>query len=430
MGTLKPVSIGDAACASGCALKSPAGPDYCLALARSFFDFERMKCLCAFLPPVVGLALLICAPARAEQHRATRLGSPSTRFAPPLATPEDLRSRFRDEKLKPDIASILRQWGWTGDLDDLHRAALTAEIADVKIPVGTIMPFMSSREGGRPICLRNVIWAGKEPAPAYAFHFVSNERRYRCVTPKACSNFFLEDLGLEPKPALALDCAAPAEVLVGRPVEVCLNVRNPGTAAEAKTTVALTIPQGATLTRMTEGGSSSEGLVTWEIPNLAVNAAKQLCAVLTTRQTGALSFNSTATGVTAKPAQTSCATKIRGVPAILLDAIDLEDPVEVGHEVTYVINLTNQGSENLTNIRMVCTLPDSQKYVSGTGVTAVQAQDRTITMEPLPTLAPKALVTWRVVVKALKADDARFKLTVSTDQFERPIPEEESTRQY
>jgi uncharacterized repeat protein (TIGR01451 family) len=229
---------------------------------------------------------------------------------------------------------------------------------------------------------------------------------------------------------LALECAAPAEVLVGRPVEVCLTVRNPGTAAEAKATVSLTIPHGATVTRMTEGGSSSEGLVTWEIPNLTVNAAKQFCAVLNTRESGALSFSSTATGVIAKPAQASCATKIRGVSAILLDAVDLEDPVEVGHEVTYVINLTNQGSETLTNIRMVCTLPDSQEYVSGTGVTAVQAQDRTVTMESLPNLAPKALVTWRVVVKALKADDARFKLTVSTDQFERPIPEEESTRQY
>src|SRR5512133_282134 len=92
---------------------------------------------------------------QAESHRATHLGHPATRFAPPLTTPGDLRERFADEKLRPDIASILQQWGWTGDLNDLYKAAAEAEISDVTIPVGSTMPFMSSRESGKPICLRN-----------------------------------------------------------------------------------------------------------------------------------------------------------------------------------------------------------------------------------------------------------------------------------
>ena len=56
---------------------------------------------------VVSWVILFSARAEAQQHRATRLGHPATRFAPPLVTPEDLRARFRDEKLKPDIAEIL-----------------------------------------------------------------------------------------------------------------------------------------------------------------------------------------------------------------------------------------------------------------------------------------------------------------------------------
>ena len=63
------------------------------------------------------------------------------------------------------------------------------------------MPFMSSREAGKAICLRNVTWAGKEPIHAYAFTFASNGRLYRCITPKPCSNFFVVDLGPEPKSA-------------------------------------------------------------------------------------------------------------------------------------------------------------------------------------------------------------------------------------
>jgi hypothetical protein len=79
---------------------------------------------------------------------------------------------------------------------------------------------------------------------------------------------------------------------------------------------------------------------------------------------------------------------------------------------------------------MVCTLPASQEFVSGTGVTTVKAEARTITMEPLPALASKAVASWRVIVKVLEADDARFKVELRSDQFERPIHEDESTRQY
>jgi uncharacterized repeat protein (TIGR01451 family) len=276
-----------------------------------------MKRAVAFLSVVVWAALAGL-PARAEQHTATRLGNPATRFAPPLSTPDDLRALFRNESLKPDIAAILQQWGWRGNLDDLLRAAAAAEIAEAPIPVGSTMPFMSSRENGRPICLRNVTWLGKAPAPAYAFEFVSNKFRYRCVTPKACSNFFLEDLG-KVKPV---------------------------------------------------------------------------------------------------------------IPAILLEVVDLEDPVEVGKPVTYVIKVTNQGTIVGNNIRLVCTLPPCQAFVSGDGATAVQAQGDTVTMESLPTLEPKAAASWRVVCKATQAADARIKVALTSDQVPRPVVHHEATQQY
>jgi hypothetical protein len=98
------------------------------------------------LPLTLACALMVLL-VRAE-HRATRPGNPAFRFAPPVATPDNRRARFRSEKLRPDIAKILRQWGWSGDLADLHAAAQRAEIADTRLPYGTRMPFMSSRENG------------------------------------------------------------------------------------------------------------------------------------------------------------------------------------------------------------------------------------------------------------------------------------------
>ncbi len=378
----------------------------------------------------LGLLLLLGRPARAEQHRATRLGNPATRFAPTLHTPEDLRSRFRDEKLRPDFAEVLRQWGWQGNVADLHRAALTNELTEIKIPVGTVMPFMSSREDGRAICLRNVFWAGTEPISAYAFNFSSNGRRYRCVTPKPCSNFFVEDLGPIPKPELALECSAPEQVLLGRQAQVCLIVRNTGNVAESKVQVNLPLAPGVTLASATEGGAASNGGVTWELAELAPGSSRRLCASFNARQLGALPFNSTATGEGAQPVQSSCSTKVVGIPAILLETADLQDPIAVGNEVTYVIKVTNQGSSAGTRVRLVCTLPASEEFVSATGATPVRVQERSLTMEALPALEPKAVAAWQVVVRALAADDARFKVEVSSDQFEQPIHKDEATQLY
>ncbi len=383
------------------------------------------------LPAIAAsLVLLFLPAATAEQHRATRLGNPATRFAPPVKTAEELRSRFRDPKLKPDFAAVLEQWGWTGRLEDLFHAAETAEIVETAIPIGSTMPFMSSRDKGRPICLRNVLWAGNAPAPAYAFNFTSNGQRYRCVTPKACSNFFLEDLGPEPKPALLLKCDVPTKVPAGRPVEICLTVINTGNASEPATTLTLTLPTGATVSSKTDGAVISEDRLTWEIPDLLPNKGKQVCATLQPAGPGTMAIAATAKGSRAGARESDCATEISGVSAILLETVDLADPIEVGEEVIYDIKVTNQGSVTGTNIRLVCHLPASQEFVSSTGATAAEARDRTITMDTLPVLAPKAVASWRVIVKALHPDDARFKVQLQSDQFEQPISEDESTQLY
>ena len=135
--------------------------------------------------------------ARAE-HRATRLGTPAHRFALPIARPEQLRELLADERMKPDITAILQQVQWPGRVEDFIRASGSSDIKAVKLPYGTRMPFMSSRTNGKPVALIDVVWMGKEPIEAYTFLFSSLGRRYRCVTPKLCSNFFVEDLGPVP----------------------------------------------------------------------------------------------------------------------------------------------------------------------------------------------------------------------------------------
>ena len=388
------------------------------------------KLFTAQLGAAISLVLLVCLPAPAESHRATRLGNPATRFASPLYLPEDLRNLLRSEALRADVEFIARESGYKGDMEDLRSSAGTNQIARLEIPVGTRLPAMSSRENGKAILLRNVLWAGKEPITAFEFYFVSKGRRYRVVAPQACANFWVEDHGKELLPVLALSCDAPNEVLFRRPATVCLTLRNVGNEVESLAAVTLPIPAGAAFASATHGGRVAEERVVWEWRNLAAGASNRFCVVFNAAQPGALSYVATARGARSPEVQSRCETRVSGVPAVLLEVVDLNDPIEVGEEEVYEITVLNQGTAALTNLKLVCRLEEGQKFVSGTGATAVAAQDRTITLEKLPVLAPKEKATWRVAVKTVAPGDVRFATELVCDQFQNSIQETEATQQY
>ncbi|HYN02065.1 MAG TPA: hypothetical protein VE359_06445 [Vicinamibacteria bacterium] len=189
----------------------------------------------AILASALALGVLAVS-AEAQQHKATRLGNPATRFAKPLKKADDLRVLLRSEKMKADVAAILSEAGWKGNHEDLDRAAASAEISAVQIAPGTRIPFMSSRTNKKPHALMDVLWAGKKPIDAFAFEFSSNCQRYRLVTPKACSNFWVEDLGKDttdpkcnvaPPPPPVVSVSGASETCVTQPVEYSVTVKNP-----------------------------------------------------------------------------------------------------------------------------------------------------------------------------------------------------------
>jgi hypothetical protein len=207
-------------------------------------------------------------------------------------------------------------------------------------------------------------------------------------------------------------------------------VENTGDAPDPLVTVTLPIPAGAVFAKPSGEADATARSVTWRITHLAPGTSKQLCADFTAPEPGLLTFASSAIGAAAPLVEAPCTTRVMGIPAILLEVIDVSDPIELGQQETYEITVLNQGSTTLTRVQLVCTLEDSQEFVSGGGATAVEAQDRTVTIAPLRALAPQAAAKWNVVVKALAVGDVRFAVELASDEFQRPIRETEATQQY
>jgi hypothetical protein len=190
--------------------------------------------LAVMLAPALALGVL--GAAEAQQHKATRLGNPATRFAQKLPKKaDDIRVLLRGEKTKADVATVLSEAGWKGSIEDFDRAAAAAEITEVQIAPGTRLPFMASRKNRKAYAMTDVLWAGRKPIDAFAFNMSSNCVTYRVVVPKACGNFWVEETGKDttdpkcapPPPPPVVSVSGASEVCVTQPVEYSITVRNP-----------------------------------------------------------------------------------------------------------------------------------------------------------------------------------------------------------
>ncbi|MFG0315942.1 MAG: CARDB domain-containing protein [Planctomycetota bacterium JB042] len=232
------------------------------------------------------------------------------------------------------------------------------------------------------------------------------------------------------KPALSLTMSCPGLRYNNQNIEFQVAVSNNGNASCEGTVVEATIPAGTSFVSASDGGSGAGNKVQWMVGSVAAGGSKSMSFTVRPNSLGTKTSNATATCACSDPADAMCTTEVKGIPAVLLEVIDVEDPRPVGENETYVIKVTNQGSVEDTNIRIVAELESQMEYVSSSGATTGTHSGGTVTFAPLPSLGAKASAEWRVVVKAVGAGDVRFKVIMNTDELDRPVEETEATNFY
>jgi hypothetical protein len=124
-------------------------------------------------------------------------------------------------------------------------------------------------------------------------------------------------------------------------------------------------------------------------------------------------------------------TRVEGLSAILLEMVDLEDPVEVNGETVYEMRITNTGSKTETDVKLVCTIPgDKEQFKSATGPSPFHVEGNEIVFDALPKLAPRADAIYRVTVKCAAPGIAHFKSRITSAILTEPVTKEEATRIY
>lgn len=231
-------------------------------------------------------------------------------------------------------------------------------------------------------------------------------------------------------PALEIAADCSGRTFIGRNFTHSYTVRNTGNGECNNTSVVVNLPAGTQFVRASTGGVQQGSAVSFDLGNVPAGAQRTVSVTLSASQQGDFSSSASVSCVCAEAATESCTTAVRGIPALLLEVIDVEDPDEVGTTEEYIITVTNQGSAPATGIRIVAQLPAEQEYVADSGATKASVSGRTVSFAPFGPLAPKAKAEWKVTVRCVGEGDVRFAVEMTADQLTRPVNETESTNLY
>jgi hypothetical protein len=90
----------------------------------------------------------------------------------------------------------------------------------------------------------------------------------------------------------------------------------------------------------------------------------------------------------------------------------------------------NQGSKPARNVQVVAIMPQGMRAISGQGESRHVIQGERVIFAPLPQLAPKADAVFRIHAQGLHAGDQRVLVQLTSDEIQKPITKEVSTRVY
>jgi uncharacterized repeat protein (TIGR01451 family) len=236
------------------------------------------------------------------------------------------------------------------------------------------------------------------------------------------------------KPMLEARLVSPGKAMVRGEPTFTLEVANPGNAPTPNVQAAVSFPEGLEFVSASDAGNYEPGsrTITWNLGSQPAGGKKPLTFKLRAGVHGKLEVRAVAASpakVGEKPLDARCSAvlDVEGVPAVGFEVVNVDNPAEVGKEVTYEVRITNQGTRPLTNLKLAAVLSDGLTVTGVTGPVKHAASGQTVGFEPIPRLAVKADVVIRMKAKGTTPGDLRCKVQLSCDQLRQPVFKEEST---
>ena len=235
-------------------------------------------------------------------------------------------------------------------------------------------------------------------------------------------------------PQLDVALVGPKRRYLEREATYQLSVSNPGTAPAQQVELVAYLPQGLKFVNANNAGRYDAGTraVYWRLEELPVNQRGTVEMITMPVEPGQFNIKVHGAAQRGLAIEKEQPVVVEGLAAVLFQLSHTKDPVEIGGETTYEITVTNQGSKASSNLQLSLLLPVELKPLAAEGPKGytIEKENNKVVFETIPQLAPKSVAAFRVRAQGIRAGDLRVRCQLMTDELQRPVVKEESTRVY
>ncbi|WDP90887.1 MAG: hypothetical protein HUN04_14770 [Desulfobacter sp.] len=234
----------------------------------------------------------------------------------------------------------------------------------------------------------------------------------------------------------SLSLKGPRILTIPNTADYSIVVFNADKKSKENTEVLLYLPKNLKIIGATHKGTLTPPkgdrptTITWPLGSIAPGKQIKIkFRVQATKRGNALIDATCVDSTQTTPIKVSTTTMIIGVPNIQMSCFDTEDPVAVGKNTTYVLEIQNAGSSPGTNIKIDYQIPEQMTFVSANIPPGLKytSEGNLVKFSHYPILEAGKKITYRIVCKVIDEGSAKSKATLTYDQSEKPMFEEETT---